>query len=280
MAAPAPSPKKMFEIKEKLLRPALTSHFQCWFNPPQSVRNWLNERGFNYNINSEFISLSCNEATLPGNSLITNEINDDYTGVTERLAYRKQYDDRADFTFYVDHGRNDGNYNIIWFFENWISYIANEQYALGLDDLNYNYRVQYPDNYQSPAIYVNKFERDFAGQYLEYRFLQAYPISISSMPVSYESSELLKCTVSFTYTRYLIARKQNNIEQEPGQSTPAGIPSLEQSRQERERQVAASTGLPIIGGGDIILPGAAPDPVIRQSQVLSQQQLRNRRLGL
>lgn len=37
----APSVKKNFQIKEKLLRPALTSHYQCWFNPPTPVINWI-----------------------------------------------------------------------------------------------------------------------------------------------------------------------------------------------------------------------------------------------
>lgn len=224
--APQPYPKRVFELKEKLLRPALTSHYQCWFNPPDRVRSWLSERGFNYNFNTELISLSCSEASLPGSSLMTNEITDDYHGVTERHAYRRQYDDRADFTFYVDHGRSDGNYNIIWFFENWISFVVNEQYALGVEDEKYSYRVNFPDTYQSSTIYIHKFERDFTGQYLEYRFLQAYPISIASMPVSYDSSQLLKCTVSFTYTRYLTRRNALSIpRQEPSQQTANGVPN-------------------------------------------------------
>jgi hypothetical protein len=214
-------PKKvsLSEITSKLLRPALTSHFYCQFNPPDSVRNYIKDnKEFNYDAQLDFISLSCCEASLPGSSLQTNEINDDYTGVTERLAYRRQYDDRADFTFYVDHGIGDygdkfgltknyiGDYNSIWFFEQWIAYIANEQKANGIDDSNYNYRFRFPEVYRSPALYITKFERDFEGSMLHYRFIDAYPISINSMPVSYESSELLKCTVSFTYTRYIVDR--------------------------------------------------------------------------
>lgn len=225
--APKPSIKNLSKIKSTLLSPALTSHYECYFNPPPDVINYLaKNRQFNYgsNSNAEFISLSCSEASLPGSSLLTNEINDDYTGVTERLAYRKQYDDRADFTFYVDHGRVDGDYNIIWFFENWIQYIANEQFndGEGIEDPKYNYRFRFPDGsggakqgYRSSALYINKFERDMKGSYLQYRFLKAYPISINSMPVSYESSELLKCTVSFTYTRYVVTRGKMPAKQTP-----------------------------------------------------------------
>jgi hypothetical protein len=35
-----------------------------------------------------------------------------------------------------------------------------------------------------------------------------------SMPVSYESSQLLKCTVSFSYIRYVIT-SENNVEIAP-----------------------------------------------------------------
>jgi hypothetical protein len=34
--------------------------------------------------------------------------------------------------------------------------------------------------------------------------VSAYPIAITSMPVSYDASSLLKCTVSFSYIRYYI----------------------------------------------------------------------------
>lgn len=207
----SPRPKKIniSDIKSKLLAPALSSHYQCWFNPPNltdpndptklGFRDWLKKyKDIVYE--DEFISLSCSEAVLPGSSMMTNEINDDFTGVTERHAYRRQYDDRADFTFYVDKDR----YYIIRFFEYWLNYISGESIVGGVETPEYSYRITYPKNYQSPALYVNKFERDFAGKYLEYRLLQAYPISISSMPVSYDSSQLLKCTVSFTYIRYVI----------------------------------------------------------------------------
>lgn len=221
MPSPSPLRKSVSDIKSILLRPALTSHYQCWFNPPSVVQNWVKEKsdagiGVAYdNAFAEGLSLLCSEASLPGSSLATSEIYNDFTGVTERHAYRRIYDDRADFTFYVDY-----EHNVIKFFENWIGYIVNEQVTnpdgtrnkgtKGLESPNFSYRVRYPDGkgdgtsgYRAD-IYINKFERDYNRRYTSYRFLQAYPISINSMPVSYDSSSLLKCTVSFTYTRYFI----------------------------------------------------------------------------
>jgi hypothetical protein len=209
MAAPAPSKKTVSDLKASILSPALTSNFECSFQPPSLVVNWLNQRknaglGNHSSLQDQLISLSCSEAALPGSSLATHEINNDFTGVTERHAYRRQYDDRASFTFYVD-----SNYEIVYFFENWIAYIVNEQrndsdaFGPGMDKRNFSYRVNFPKNYQQ-TIYITKFEKDYSRRPLVYSFIQAYPISIDSMPVSYDSSQLLKCTVSFTYSRYII----------------------------------------------------------------------------
>jgi hypothetical protein len=206
MSSPSPSKKVLSDLKASILNPALTSHFQCWFIFPSDVQVWIKSKasaglGVVYDGNEDFISLSCAEASLPGSSLATHEINNDHTGVTERHAYRRQYDATTAFTFYVDH-----DYDIIYFFENWMSFIVNEQIANGLNNSNYSYRVNFPKDYQT-ELYINKFERDYRGKYLEYRFLNAYPISIDSMPVSYETSQLLKCTVTFNYSRYVVGGK-------------------------------------------------------------------------
>jgi len=220
MAGPTVKPYSMSAIKSRLLRPALTSNFICAFNPPSSVgpgkqksafvdfmekRSGAGFGGAVYTNNQELIELSCSEASLPGSSLATNEINNDYTGVTERHAYRRLYDDRADFTFYVD-----SNYYIIDYFENWIAFISGEDDLETQRGRTFNHRVKFPDDYKTDNLYITKFERDYnrkdSGKALTYKFINAYPISINSMPVSYDSSQLLKCTVSFTYSRYVISK--------------------------------------------------------------------------
>ena len=221
MAGPSPQKVPNFAIKQKLLRPALTSHFQCWFNPPDiaDIRQYYLEGG-------NGISLLCSDASLPGSTVLTNDVNDDYTGVTERLGYRRQYDDRTDFTFYVDHGTPNGGYNVIRLFEAWIRYATGETDKA--PDANYHYRVRYPDGdagYRT-EMFVQKFERDFFGNYLEYTFVKAYPIAISGMPISYNASDLLKCTVSFTYNRYVLKSNANQLESEPaGQQPATGVPN-------------------------------------------------------
>ena len=228
-----------------ILSPALTSHYRCKFYPSNISANgallkFLKDGdsafpGSDYSniFNQDLIELSCSEASLPGSSLMTNEIADDHTGVTERPAYRRQYDDRIDFTFYVDN-----NYKIINFFERWISYCAGENDQDKLDDKNYFYRVPFPDDYQVSELYITKFERTaqprigknidtnaaYTGSVLEYKFIRAYPLSIASMPVSYDSSQLLKCTVSFSFVRYVRKMVKIDKSKEPRPSTPPGVP--------------------------------------------------------
>ena len=194
-------------LKSKILRPSLTSHYICDFTPPNT--NFFRDRNVNISqfIRYDRLSLACSEASLPGSSLATIDINNDFHGVSEKHAYRRLYDDRADFTFFVD----SEEYYVIRFFEAWISYCINEQYnndrIKGED--NYTYRVNFPKDYYAPNMSIAKFERDYGltseRSSLEYRFVGAFPISISSMPVSYDASSLMKCTVSFSYQRYYLS---------------------------------------------------------------------------
>ncbi len=185
-------PKSVTQIKNSLLTPSLSSHFEVEIPVPTNLRAVLGS-------NQERLNLMCSEASLPGSSLATTEIQNSYHGVTERHAYRRIYDDRIDLTFYVD----ADNYLPIKFFENWISFIVGETDRNDLMQTNYFYRSKYPDEYiANQGLKVRKFERDY-GRAFEYEFVRAYPLAITSMPVTYEGSSLLTCNVSMTYIRYI-----------------------------------------------------------------------------
>ena len=180
------------QIKSALLRPSLTSKFSVEIQSPPGVQD------FNSTTKDEF-HMSCSEASLPGVSLNTQEITDDRHGVTERNAYRRMYDDRIDLTFYVE-GRD---YMQIRYFENWINFITGENSVNERASRAYNYRVKFPNDYKS-LMKVSKFEKEDDRERLTYNFIDSYPIAINSMPLSYSSTDLLKCTVSMTYLRYIV----------------------------------------------------------------------------
>ena len=200
------SPKTMQQIKNNLLNPALTSHYGVSIGLPPAVQNMVSGIGDAGGQQSQ-LNLMCTEAVLPGSNLATTQISNNYTGVTERYAHRRVFDDRINLTFYV----NGDNYLPIRVFEAWQSYIMNEHQDLdnGTNKAlnpNYNYRNRYPqgpDGYTADGLTVTKFERDYMNS-LTYTFVKSYPISINSMPVSYDTSNLLKCTVSLTYLRYVV----------------------------------------------------------------------------
>lgn len=228
--APSPFPRSIESVRRRLLNTSFTSSFQCWFNPPAPVIAFMQEThpGRLGTIASstdtvDYLALSCNETSLPGSSFATHESNNDYTGVSQKYAYRRLYDDRIDFTFYV---RND--YLEIMFFENWMACIANEQYTAtgggrGLREPDYNYRFNYADSYKG-TVYIDKFEKDYGRTndnflyntpsdrpYLRYTLFDAFPISMNSTPVSYEASNTLKLTVSFSFSRYVVERYDYDI---------------------------------------------------------------------
>ena len=197
------TPKSMQQIKNNLLRPALTSHYGVSIGLPKPILDMVGGGGDSGNQQSQ-LNLLCAEAVLPGSNLDLLQINNNFTGVTERHVKRRVFDDRINLTFYVD----GENYLPIRVFEAWMSYIMNENG--GEDANNYSYRVRYPDStdgdgYRATGLKVTKFERDYKNS-LTYDFVKSYPISVNSMPVTYEASNLLKCTVALTYLRYVVTQ--------------------------------------------------------------------------
>ena len=209
-----PRSRGVSDVVSNLLQPSLTSHFDVLIGLPSSslgtqLRRFLGP-------NQDKLHLMCSDAVLPGSSLATTEMNNDFTGVTERHAYRRIYDETIDLSFYVD----AQNHLPIRFFEEWISAAVNEDQEAALAK-DYFYRVKFPDDYiADQGLKVVKFEKDIqtkrkvanrfislpnpGASSLEYQFVRSFPRSITSMPVSYDGSNLLKCSVQMSYVRYVM----------------------------------------------------------------------------
>ena len=204
-------------LRTKILAPALTSHYEVKIPVGAGTLNSILKPILGTD-GQEDLNISCSEASLPGSSIATFEIKNDYAGVTERYAHRRMYDDRIDFTFYVDSSK----YLPIRFFESWMRFVTGESgtrtdgETRNLTNPGYHYRMNFPESYRCErGLKIVKFERDYQSS-LEYEFIGAYPLSVSSMPVSYDSSNLLKCSVSMTYLRYVITEiTQANKTPEP-----------------------------------------------------------------
>ena len=217
---------KIVSLKDKLLNPALTSQYEVKIPVGAGNLNAILKKYAPSTAEQQTLNISCSEASLPGSSIATFELKNDYTGVTERYAHRRMYDDRIDFTFYVDADK----YLAIRFFESWMRFVTGESgpradgSEMELTNTGYHYRMNYPKEYRCEGLKIVKFERNRRNS-LEYEFVGAYPISVSAMPVSYDSSSLLKCSVSMTYLRYVIT-DVDGVTQQPKPSTSTQNPDV------------------------------------------------------
>ena len=203
------------KIKANLLNVAQSSLYKMTIPIPTAVRSTLNLNDGDY----ENINLLCSEATLPGSSLTTHEVNNDYHGVTEKMAYRRLYDETIGLTFYVDR-----NYKVIEMIEGWLDYITGVDNKRTYKNPYVSYRMSYPATYKT-NMFLTKFERDqFTRQFsttrgstttsrtvLDYTFVNAFPLSLTAIPVSYDGSEVLKCSASFNFIRYVMEKKKSLV---------------------------------------------------------------------
>ena len=203
----------MDEVKLKLGKLSLTNQYQVHFSTlNKSITDYLKGLGLDNvdNFISRDIGILCSDASLPGSSLATLELTNDRHGVTEKHAYRRIFEDRIDLTFYVD----ANGYLPIKFFETWMSEIMNED-STDARNPNYFYRSKYPDEYMADqGLKITKFERDH-NRSIEYEFFRTFPLAINSMPVTYDASSLLKCTVSMCYIRYILKKPSSPTTQHP-----------------------------------------------------------------
>lgn len=210
MPGPYPNSVKTSALKSKILHVAQTSVYQVKVQPPISVLTFLNARNFNYYADGENVELMCSAASLPGVNLFTHEATNDFAGMSEKMAYRKDFGNTLDLTFMVNN-----RYDVIELFDGWVDFIAGQNVNnIGYENSAVSYRMNYPNSYRSP-IHVTKFEKNATAErrsandsyQLRYTFIDAFPISIAPTQVSYEASDVLKYNISMSYTRYVRERK-------------------------------------------------------------------------
>lgn len=222
MAGPSPNTLSVSELKSRVLNLAQTSVYLVRLGPSPGLPSFGEFRGVTSSDISD-MELLCSETSLPGSSLATHDVTNDYPGVTEKFAYRRIYDDTIDFTFYVD-----SEYKVIEYLDTWINYITGQGSTFStpqyVDRTRY-YRMNYPRSYKTDNLYITKFEKDNKNS-MTYQFIGAFPINIISTPISYDASSILKCTVSFSYMRYIRTRNRISLASSPQNQNSPGNPEL------------------------------------------------------
>ena len=237
MASIPPQRLTVDKIVSDLLEPATTSFYQVSISDPRQLNErgdtfatYLRQQGLEVLFNArgldptrrEKLQLFCSETTLPGSSLATANLDNDFTGVSEKYAHRRVFDEEISLTFYCD----AKEYLPVRYFESWLSYMTND--TRDNHSENFYYRMKFPKKYKG-GLEITKFEKNLFSQDpvrgrtrpLTYTFIDAFPKSISAMPVTYDASDLLKCSVSFSYTRYS-AKPANHDAFDPSFAYSAG----------------------------------------------------------
>ena len=150
--------------------------------------------------------LLCSDAVLPTTSYATGEVKDNFMGVPQEFAHTRLYTD-IDFTFYVD-----TDYTNLRIFEGWMDFISSGSHNQ-INELRDNYykRYRYPDDYKVQTMFISKFEKDIRSQ-IDYQFINAFPKTMTSIPVSYGDADLLRVSVTFNYDRYIVNPRGSYID--------------------------------------------------------------------
>ena len=187
-------------IRSRFQTVALDNKYQVFMEPNLNVYNAAARVGISRRFIDEDLGLYVTDAVLPGSSFADVEVSGDRQGITERMPFKRIYDD-ATLTFMVDK-----DYKVMKYFEAWTQLINPLHGDTDGKADNQVMTLNYPKDYKC-TMSVVKFNRDFfhrGGGYVYYCFVRSWPLSISSVPVNYDSGSILKLNVTFRYERYVM----------------------------------------------------------------------------
>ena len=195
----------MNEVKDLVGKISQSNHYLVSFSAlnPQITEHLGEYLGIRDPI--DFLSrksgLLCSEAVLPTTSYATGEVKDNFMGIPQEFAHTRLYTD-IDFSFYID-----TDYTNLRIFEGWMDFISSGSLnEIGELTDNYYKRYRYPDEYKVQTMFISKFEKNISSQ-IDYQFINTFPKTMTTIPVSYGDAELLKVTVTFNYDRYVVNPK-------------------------------------------------------------------------
>ena len=197
-------------IRSRFQTVALDNKYQIFIEPNLDVYNAAAAAGIEKRFVDEDLGLYVSDSVLPGSSFADVEVSGDRQGITERMPFKRIYDD-VTFTFMVDR-----DYKVMKFFEAWVQLINPLHGQVDGKANNQVMTLRYPKQYKC-TMSVAKYNKDYFHQdtftnglpndnagFLYYCFIRAWPLSISSTPINYDSGSVLKLNVTFRYERYVM----------------------------------------------------------------------------
>lgn len=165
---------------------ARSNLFEVTFIPPRILAR---------NPTAQLLHLYAADASLPGIYLSTMELKRYGVGPNEKIPYSAQYNDIAISMI------GDGGGAVYKFFYNWLQGIVRSDIPMtnqnSIDDIN-PYEVEFKENYRT-NIYIVTFDEQ-QNDILTYRLLEAYPIWMSEVPLSWsDDNNLQKINLVFNF---------------------------------------------------------------------------------
>lgn len=250
-----PRSKKISEFKPLFTNLAQTSHYQVSFGGlSNDLVSYLNRRGITRRFIAEDAGLLCSSAFIPGSGLATADVEGNFMGVMEKFAHTRIFT-QIDLEFYVD-----SDYRMLKFLEHWMEFVSSGS-GVNQNRDGYYYRMRYPyadengsnGGYKCDKTKIVKFERDYnSNREIEYTFRGMFPINLSSTPVNYEASRIMKVSASFNFERY-ITGKETSIAEKQG---------IDNNKENRSPNYGPILGEPTLGQNDLLPGPGQPETTI------------------
>jgi hypothetical protein len=155
------------------------------------------------------IQVLCEEINLPGVTSSTNVARGIYQGVDFKYAHTKTYND-LNMVFLLD-----VDLLPLRFFQTWFNFIYEGSDSTGKSK-SQTYTTKYYDDY-TLNMYIQKFEKipdkinkDLPTYNGVYQLINAYPLTISSIPLNSGASALTRVSVTMAYERWIFKHPPNN----------------------------------------------------------------------
>jgi len=158
------------------------------------------EGNVNVSTVAQRILLMCDEVSLPGMQVNTGTISGRYQGQGPIYYPSAPIYNDLQLSFMCD-----AEMQAFKFLLDWNEFIYNTTSNVGLGAGEKVRRLKYPKEYQC-KLYIEKRERDsnneIGSRTMKYILHNAWPYSVDAVPLSYGSSQLVKCTANFYYTSW------------------------------------------------------------------------------
>jgi len=220
-AVSGPDKAPLPNFQDYLANPALNNQYTVSLDLSTGVagtsdlNSWLTGCGvFDGHPPSRY-NFMCSETMIPGMTLDPFMETGTRQGIKEFFPKARNFTDMA-MQFYVS-----SDYQSLRLFQEWINFINPVYNSQGktlnagspsgdpeIDTAGF-FRQRYPVTFKR-NISLTKFERN-EQEAITFQFLNAFPIDIASVPLTYDQGQILQVQVSFKYDRYFVMQHNKPV---------------------------------------------------------------------